>query len=75
MDLMDLPMWIKLEDALIIQISKERIWIIAEACLPTEWNTGHHLVRGFFLLVVKASLKTLTSTMKKNGHGLEHVRI
>ena len=48
MDLMDLPMWKKLEDASTIQISLERIWIIAKACLPMEWNTGRHLVRVSF---------------------------
>ena len=59
MDLMDLPMWKKLEDASTIQISLERIWIIAKACLPTEWNTGHHLVRVFFSFSCKSKLENL----------------
>ena len=45
MDLMDLPMCPKLEDASTIQILLGRIWIIAKDCLLTEWNTGRHLVR------------------------------
>ena len=50
MDLMDLPMWKKLEDASTTPISLERIWIIAKACLLTEWNTGRHLVSFLLLL-------------------------
>ena len=58
MDLMDLPMWKKLVDASTILISLERIWLIAKACLQTEWNTGRHLVRvSLFFSIVKASLK------------------
>ena len=50
MDLMDLPMWKKLVDASTILISLERIWLIAKACLQTEWNTGRHLVSFLLLL-------------------------
>ena len=59
MDLMDLPMWKKLEYASIIPILLERIWIIAKACLPMEWNTGRHLVRDFFLIQKQASKSLL----------------
>ena len=59
MDLMDLPMWKKLVDASTILISLERIWIIAKACLPTEWNTGRHLVRDFFFKFQKQASRSL----------------
>ena len=59
MDLMDLPMWKKLVDASTILISLERIWLIAKACLLTEWNTGRHLV-SFFFLNCKSKLENFT---------------
>ena len=64
MDLMDLPMWKKLEDASTTLILLERIWIIAKACLPTEWNTGRHLVRVSLFIILKASLKIFNLAYK-----------
>ena len=49
----------KLEDASIIPILLERIWIIAKACLPTEWNTGRHLVRVSLFFNCKSKLENL----------------